>query len=640
MNGLKKYGYIISLTGEALIVIQSIIFFSQLFLYRFLLEMINFEGAVFLPLISIPIFLITEFLILIVERKAIKYFDIICYIALLCLTSITLYLGGGWYIGIFFVIIGVLFRIAAKTWQKKVKFKKKYAIFLLIILVIMPFTSLLIQSSVKVRTARKIPVEIMAGPPRYDNILYMTPILEYFTGDSVQDNAEIEFLKATIGPSGDYYKIGFSVSCWYSANLINNSGIWDFDPTWLYYKLNRSVDTNTPLLLHMNGGNWGSCGMSNDLLKDLWANASNCQYDQFDRVPEIQNDSTCLKDRLFSLQKDTDFNKYREIHVKQAGAILSNFSQNYPDLFVGCSLDSEIHLDFTLGGELYYDYNPIVIGEYQNWLASRYSLAEYNSKFDKSESSFGTIDAPRNPVFGDPLWEEWTTFRHHLVQQNVELQAKWLNESGIPKNKIYSHQILTNSGDKGANYGRCDTLETTATEYGVVGVTRYNYINPDRFWDIYDLNGTNWGIFEWNIWHDRVQSDYHLYLIQLKAMYQAGVHVICPNGWFEFVNPRLMIRNNTIFHRALVDFAYLVKDVPRGTAPDGFLNFFDYLYVYFMNFNEFQLDFLSITDFLDFLFSKLWSISIISTISVISVITIVLYNKYQVKKRLKPNTAD
>ena len=111
------------------------------------------------------------------------------------------------------------------------------------------------------------------------------------------------------------------------------------------------------------------------------------------------------------------------------------------------------------------------------------------------------------------------------------------------------------------------------------------------------MSGTDWGIFEWNIWLERDYSSYYLYLHQLKAMYQAGVHVICPNGWFEYNNPLLMIRNNSIFHKALVDFSYLVKDVPRGTAPGAKLNFFDYFYTSFMDFegveNIVNTDFLS-----------------------------------------------
>lgn len=448
----------------------------------------------------------------------------------------------------------------------------------------------------------------MAGDPNYNNTLFMAPIFEAYIWDPAKDNAELEYMRDTIGPSGDYYKISFSVSCWYSTNLVNNSGIWDFDPTQLYYKLNRSVDTNTPVLFHMNGGNWGACGMGNDLLKELWSNDSNCQYDQFDRVPEINYNQPCLKDRLFSLQKDTDFNRYREIHIKQAGEIIANFSLTYPNLFVGCSLDSEIHLDHS--GALYYDYNPLVIEEYRDWLADHYTLAEYNLKFGKSESSFNNIDAPREALIGNPLWEEWTLFRQHHVQECVELQAKWLFESGIPKHKIYSHQILAEPESTIANYGRCDPLDTAVSKYGVVGITRYGYINPDRFWDIYDKSGTDWGIFEWNIWLERESSSYYLYLHQLKAMYQAGVHVICPNGWFEYVNPLLMIRNNTFFHRALVDFSNLVKDVPRGTAPNAKLNYFDYFYTSFMDFEEVQ------KFFGDFPFNYLWLIGIIFAISI------------------------
>ncbi len=476
---------------------------------------------------------------------------------------------------------------------------------------------LTIQSGVKLLLARNIDPQIMAGDPSYNNTLYMTPIFEVYTWDPDEDNTEIEFMKDTIGPSGDYYKIGFSVSCWYSRNLINNSGVWDFEPTQLYYKLNRSVDTNTPVLFHMNGGNWGSMGVGNVLLQELWENDSNCQYDQFNKVPEMKDATASLMDRLFSLQKDTDFNRYREIHLKQAGKIIANFSQTYPDLFVGCSLDSEIHLDHSDG--LYYDYNPLVIADYREWLADRYSLEEYNLKFGRSESSFGNIDAPREAIYGNLLWEEWTVYRHHLVQQNVELQAKWLYESGIPKNKIYSHQILSEPNSNIAYYGRSDPLNTAESEYGVVGVTRYNYINPERFWDIYDISGTDWGIFEWNIWLERDYSSYYLYLHQLKAMYQAGVHVICPNGWFEYNNPLLMIRNNTIFHKALVDFSYLVKDVPRGTAPEAKLNYFDYFYSPFMDFEGVEKIFTS------FLSNYLYYLGIIAFIFGISIAIAILF---------------
>jgi hypothetical protein len=71
-----------------------------------------------------------------------------------------------------------------------------------------------------------------------------------------------------------------------------------------------------------------------------------------------------------------------------------------------------------------------------------------------------------------------------------------------------------------------------------------------------------------------------------------------------------MIRNNFIFHRALVDFSYLVKDVPRGTALEGKLNYFDYFYTSFMNFEGVQMI------FSEFPFNYLWLIGIIFVISI------------------------
>jgi hypothetical protein len=422
----------------------------------------------------------------------------------------------------------------------------------------------------------------MSGTPNYNNTLYMTPILENFTRDPDIDMAEIELIKDSIGPSGSYYKVGFSVSCWYSATLAFNGTDWNFDPDDLYYKLNMSADTNTPILFHMNGGNWGACGVNNLFLQNLWEDDNEVQWDQFDNTPTANYGEGCLKNRLFSLQKDTEFNRYREIHLKQAARIINQFSIDYPDLFVGCSLDSEIHIDpgENQGGVwLYYDYNPLMIAEYREWLEDRYTLSEYNTKFGQSVASFALIDAPRTAILGNPLWEEWVLFRQHIVQQCVEMQCKWLFECGIAKNKIFSHQILSEPGNIEAYYGRCDLLSTAVSDYGVVGVTRYNYIDPEIFWGINAISGSDWGLFEWNIWKERSPSDYYVYLMQLKAMYQAGIHVVCPNGWWELTNHDLMIRNNTVFIQALHDFAVLVGEYPRTTAPEGRLSFIDYLYV-------------------------------------------------------------
>lgn len=456
----------------------------------------------------------------------------------------------------------------------------------------------------------------VTGTPNYNNTFYVTPIMELFTMNPAVDNHELELIEFMLGPSEKYYRVGFSVSQWYSENIVNNSGIWDLDPTMLYYKLNRSVDTGIPVLFHMNGGNWGAYGMGNDLLMKLWLNDSNCQWDQFNIVPNANLADPPLRNRLFSLQRDTEFNQYRQRFVTQSGQILYQFMQDHPDLFVGCSLDSEIHLDPDNTNDTirYYDYNPLVIAEYRQWLASKYTIEQYNSRFGQSSVSFDVVDAPRDPTVNKSLFEEWTSFRHHLVQQCVELQAKWLYDCGIPKNKIFSHQILSEPGDYGSYYKRCDILETAVSEYGVVGVTRYNLIDPSVFWSINKVSGTDWGLFEWNIWHYHKPSDYYLYTMQLKAMYQAGAHVICPNGWFEYYNPQLMIRNNTYFIQALRDFGASIKNAPRTTVDAGKLNFIDYLY----------MDVVTISDYLD---RRVWILAIPFGVVFLACIPIEIFKK-------------
>ncbi|MHA1339459.1 MAG: hypothetical protein ACTSO2_05670 [Promethearchaeota archaeon] len=631
----KHFGFLICFIGQFLIITEGFLYFSNI-------KIITDNKLTYLVLIPLPAFVILELFIFIWSylirrfnnrnRYIILLFRAvrgIFYLIIFVLASISLYIGGGWYFGCIYLIIGLLIRIRqhptqsffgfnkklifgredekdkkATNWKfiAKLKFHnfftekrlviKQIIAILFITVIIMPFTYIFLNYLIKMSYRGNISIYAITGVSNYNNTLYMTPIFEVFTFNSTIDNAELEYMRDQLGDSGPYYEIGFSVSCWYSENLINHNGTWDFNPQQLYYKLNRSLDTNMPVLFHMNGGNWGTQGMSNDLIRSLWLNDSECQWDQYNNVPIANLSEPPLKKRLFSLQRDTEFNKQREYHLKQATTIINKFYQEHPNLFIGCSLDSEIHINWARSdqNDSYYDYNPLVIQEYREWLKSRYSLEEYNAKFNQNNPSFTSIDAPRKP--NDPknksLWEEWTLFRHHLVKEAVELQAKWLHDAGIPKNKIFSHQILSETFDKTAYYERCDTLETNLNDYCGIGVTKYGYSNPERFWTINQMSGMDWGIFEWNLYNwERTQEDYYIYMNQLKAMYKAGIHVICPNGWFEFLNPPLMIRNNTIFINALKEFGSMVKGYPRSTSPNIYFGISDFVYFDIQNLSEY-----------------------------------------------------
>ncbi len=151
------------------------------------------------------------------------------------------------------------------------------------------------------------------------------------------------------------------------------------------------------------------------------------------------------------------------------------------------------------------------------------------------------------------------------MQQNVNAEAQWIAEEEMPTSQIYTHQILSVSGDSSAKYIRCDPLQTTDIAFGQVGVTRYGLLDAQVFKSINSVAGFNWGIFEWNIGSETTNT-YPNYMMMLRAMYQYGLRVVCPYAWFSgYPYQILQIANNTAFIQVIRDFAQQVGNVPRGT---------------------------------------------------------------------------
>ena len=114
-----KYGPILAILGEILIILQGIIYFSQFVLRGWQLNPMGLGFVVFLPLLPIPAFILFEFLNFIAEKKHIKILKGFSYIFLLFLASAFLLLGGGWFFGTAYMMVGVILRIV--TIDEKVK---------------------------------------------------------------------------------------------------------------------------------------------------------------------------------------------------------------------------------------------------------------------------------------------------------------------------------------------------------------------------------------------------------------------------------------------------------------------------------------------------------------------------------------
>lgn len=112
-ENFTKYGNILAILGELLIIVQGIIYFSQFILRGWQLNPMGLGIVVFLPLLPIPAFILFEFLNFLAVKKDIKILRGFNYLFLLFLASAFLLLGGGWFFGTAYMMVGVLLRIAA-----------------------------------------------------------------------------------------------------------------------------------------------------------------------------------------------------------------------------------------------------------------------------------------------------------------------------------------------------------------------------------------------------------------------------------------------------------------------------------------------------------------------------------------------
>ncbi|GAB4313748.1 MAG: hypothetical protein Kow0069_15010 [Promethearchaeota archaeon] len=390
--------------------------------------------------------------------------------------------------------------------------------------------------------------------PNWSNTFYVMPIWEWQGDDYEYGAAQLGYMKAVLGGSdysGDgFVKIGRSVSCWYTNNIFENGS---FDPTHLLEKLELSARTDTPILFHLNGGNWGQCCSNASVIWEMRNNASNCQWDQRDDCHPVKFNPG-PNDRFWSLWPGSDWERFRERNLKQALAVVRQWWQEHPDLLVGFSLDSEVHLnykdfsDVNPGGyRSWFDYNPGTIEQFRGWAREEFGTLEaFNRHCGTSFGEWSEVDGPRSDdvvgVAGHPYWETWTEFRVWHVGEAVKRQARWVVESGFPPEMVFSHQILSEPGSESARYRRCDPLETAVNEFCVVGVTRYSWASPELWHQVATAASSgwgtggggeggglpSWGVFEWNLWH---QHQYWAYRETLALAYQYGAHVVCPNEW-------------------------------------------------------------------------------------------------------------
>jgi len=217
----------------------------------------------------------------------------------------------------------------------------------------------------------------------------------------------------------------------------------------------------------------------------------------------------------------------------------------------------------------------------------------------------GGFDAPRVPP-GEPepqgipregndrFWEAWASmddglpgFRAKLLNFWVRDHTRWLAEAGVPRDRIFSHQIPGESYGRGRLTNGASAVWTADTPSGSIGITTYfgAASDVDVFTKILARN-ENWGIFEYHPHPiNALDAPVEEYLRSLQTCVRFRAHILTPISWpnegkdfivstgpFAEAMKQVMasLPDQPYYNRSYVDYAPPpVSDVRMRPAGDG-----------------------------------------------------------------------
>lgn len=417
------------------------------------------------------------------------------------------------------------------------------------------------------------------------------------------------------GSDGDV-KVGFSDLIQFMVMIDRNDPEFNFKDTRIKSAVDAGVATKLPFLFFLSGTNpfyWAPANPDYGLHTLLIKDDNNLAWDQNNEPYLYPNATNPLYKSVTYSQLNTEFYNYRKRNLQQAARKIIDLTATEPakSLFVGVSIDSEIHLDnWVMPGKIY-DYNPKAVGEFRLWLCGdcgeiqglpdnqklymqggkyagkgkNMTLAQINSQFNKNFASWGHVD-PARPAGGliphqDPWWQIWHEFRVLMVKHVVQDTTDWLIEAGIPKEKIYTHQV------PGAHAVGIDVevkfaspLETAEVVGANSGFSLYTKDTADEskarpLYERIRSKSPNWGVMEFNPW----SKDYATNKKALDLLYEYGAKVVAPFQWD--MNPPTadstglsIIRNSksnldSDIEKAFIDF--VKEHSNQSTQPFGWL---------------------------------------------------------------------
>lgn len=349
-------------------------------------------------------------------------------------------------------------------------------------------------------------------------------------------------------------RVGIAVPILYLRTTKGAKNDWLFDPSFdvrnkckdrvaaedsLNGVIAHAIEKRLPVQFILNGGIWGdaSCDTPewdiNDYLeKDIY----NCQWSQDNVIfPDDYLKNLAGSTNSPELARSLTYNvfastvrRYKKRNLQAAARTVAQFAHDYPDLFVGVTLDSDTYMNPFFLQKEWFDYNPGMIRQFRDWLRgtgpysgdlsdgapdlSTYrrthtlTLNDVNRIARKKWISWDSVDPPRTfpgsprdltlngrtPFWQDPWYQLWDAFRKHIVGLHYDELSEWVHEVGIPKDRIFSAQgflapdpglkpfsIHLSSG--GQNYDSAGvSIEGSIPREGHLGAIIYGEAAEDR----------------------------------------------------------------------------------------------------------------------------------------------------------------
>jgi len=382
-----------------------------------------------------------------------------------------------------------------------------------------------------------------------DNLNITDPNFGVFIGfDNAVDRSHEENLqsmkefKQTFGVGGENIRVGFTEMIRPIAeDAYGYEKDYRLNPERLNKIFQLSVETNTPFAIILLATQSGSGRGGGDLLDYLKQSPENVMWYADDTVSSDLGDG--YEDFTFlSLSPYTEqVWYYRERNIREVAILLSQFNDEYPDLFAGITTSAESSFprknENGLAG-----YEPGMVEAFQE------------------QYGFGP---PRRE--GANHWDLWIKFRQQVVTDYVQSEVYWFWWAGIPKEKIYTHQVLPDWKPGRVETG--STWDAVVANKSNAGVAVYKYgegqwFQCHNYKEVYHHNkGIGWAVSAGN---PCANNDYDRASSFLWDAYLNGAGMIIPGGWEPYKDSLVFAElcdiriQDTEFETALIDF---IKDL-------------------------------------------------------------------------------